>query len=98
MAPEFPVLRFLLSALFLYNIGVCLGEKQYLGPMCPPLMSFAKRRWMRLMSLGRITAPEPRRMERSFVCSFRMRWERETEGILEVLESIVLEWDNRVYT
>ena len=48
-----------------------------LGPMWPPLILGAKRRWILLMSLGRTNAPEPRRMESSLVCSLRMRWESE---------------------
>ena len=36
------------------------------------------------MSLGRTNAPEPRRMERSFVCSLRMRCASEFETMLAV--------------
>ena len=57
-------------------------DKTYLGPMWPPLILGAKRRWIFLMSLGRTNAPEPRRMERSFVCSLRMRCASEFETML----------------
>lgn len=42
-----------------------------------------------LMSLGRTNAPEPRRMERSFVCSLRMRCASELATIFG--ESVVSE-------
>jgi hypothetical protein len=71
-------------------VGLCI-EIAHRGPMCPPLMFGAKRRCIRLMSLGRTTAPDPRRMERSLVCSLRMRWESDADGIL-----VVCEWQVRV--
>jgi hypothetical protein len=52
--------------------------------MWPPLILGAKRRWIFLMSLGRMYAPEPRRMESNLVCSLRMRWEREFAGMIVV--------------
>jgi hypothetical protein len=54
----------------------------YLGPMWPPFILGAKRRWILLMSLGRTYAPEPRRMESSLVCSLRMRWESELDTMV----------------
>jgi hypothetical protein len=38
----------------------------YRGPICPSLILMAKSRWMRVTSGGRIAAPGPRRMARSW--------------------------------
>lgn len=53
----------------------------YLGPKWPPFLYWAKRMCIRLMSLGRTSAPGPSRIASSCVCSLRIRCAR--DGIVE---------------